>query len=100
MLGGDLLYLISGTVAVWILQGAKKLFKLEGRAMLWAAVIVCLALGVVTSIAVKDGGVAALLANPWLILTGGGTVFATAQLVYKEVAKKMDLPPSDDGGGE
>ena len=99
MLAGDLLYLVSGTLAVWLLQALKKWFKLEGRAMLWASVLVCLALGVITSIVTQDGGWLAILANPWLVLTGGGTVFATAQIIYKEVAKKMGLPEVPSGGG-
>ena len=86
---GDLLYLIAGGAATWILQALKAVFKLEGRAMMWMAILVSLALGVVVT--GFTSGWAALLATPWLIFTGGSAVFATAQVIYKELAAKFDL---------
>jgi len=96
MLAGDILYLAAGTAATWLLQRIKSWFKLSSRAMLWVSVIVCLALGFVVSAVTKDGGIAAILANPWMILTGGGAVFGTATVIYKEVAKRMQLPRPDE----
>ena len=86
---GDLLYLIAGGAATWLLQALKAVFKLQGRAMMWMAILVSLALGVVVT--GFTSGWAALLATPWLIFTGGSAVFATAQVIYKELAAKFDL---------
>ena len=86
---GDVLYLVAGGLATFVLQSIKALFKLEGRAMMWAAVLVSLALGVlVTGLTT---GWAVLLSTPWVIFTGGSAVFATAQVIYKELAAKFDL---------
>ena len=88
---GDVLYLVAGGVATWLLQTVKAVFKLSGRGMVWAAVLVSLVLGVVVTGLSNPVGFAAILAAPWLIFTGGSAVFATAQVIYKELAAKYDL---------
>jgi hypothetical protein len=88
---GDILYLGAGTIGVWLLQTIKGLFKLEGRAMLWVSIIVSIILGAVVTGMTNPAGFAAILASPWLIFTGGSAVFATAEVIYKEMAKKFDL---------
>ncbi len=86
---GDLLYLVSGGVATWLLQFLKAALRLQGRGMMWAAVIVSLALGVVTT--GLTSGWAILLNTPWVIFTSGSAVFATATVIYKGLAAKFDL---------
>jgi hypothetical protein len=88
---GDVLYLVAGGVATWLLQTVKAVFKLSGRGMVWAAVFVSLVLGVAVTGLSNPAGFAAILAAPWLIFTGGSAVFATAQVIYKELAAKYDL---------
>jgi hypothetical protein len=88
---GDVLYLVAGGVATWLLQTVKAVFKLSGRGMVWAAVFVSLVLGVAVTGLSNPAGFAAILAAPWLIFTGGSAVFATAPVIYKELAAKYDL---------
>jgi len=88
---GNILYLTAGTIGVWLLQTLKGLFKLEGRTMMWVAILVSLGLGVVVTGVTNPAGFAAILAAPWLIFTGGSAVFATSEVIYKEMAKKFDL---------
>jgi hypothetical protein len=88
---GNILYLTVGTIGVWLLQTLKGLFKLEGRTMMWVAILVSLGLGVVVTGVTNPAGFAAILAAPWLIFTGGSAVFATSEVIYKEMSKKFDL---------
>lgn len=90
-LSETLLTLLVGSVLVPILQWIKVKFKWSGTLMLWASVVISIAFGVIVSILMKDGGVEAIAANPSLILTGGGAVFATAQVVYKIFKDKLNL---------
>ena len=86
---GEVLYLVAGGLATFILQALKGVLKLEGRAMMWAAVLVSLGLGV--AVTGLTSGWAVLLATPWVIFTGGSAVWATATVIYKELAAKFDL---------
>lgn len=87
----DLLMLIAGSVAVPLLQFLKQIFKLEGKPMMWFAVLISLALAVIISILSNNGGAAQIVANPMLILQGGGLIFGTAQVIYRGLQEKMDL---------
>jgi len=88
----EMLYtlLVSGLL-VPVLQFVQKVFKLKGVAMLWASVLASLVVSIAISIFTKDGGFAYILANPVSLLTGTGTVFATANVLYRTLRDKLDL---------
>lgn len=88
---GDLLFLLMGGIATFLLQTIKGLFKLQGVGMMWAAIFVSLILGVVSTGLTNPAGFAVLLATPWLIFTSGSAVFATSTVIYKGLAAKFDL---------
>ncbi|MBU1008419.1 hypothetical protein KKA53_05075 [Candidatus Dependentiae bacterium] len=90
-----LLMLLVGGLLVPGLQMVKKLFKWNGKTMLWASVVVSFGCSIIISIFTKDGGIVALLANPSLFLTGGGSVFATATIIYRLVKEKIPMNPVD-----
>lgn len=90
-LSETLLTLVVGSLLVPTLQWFKIRAKLSGVAMLWVAVVISFILSAAMSILLKDGGLSALLADPTLLFTGGGTIFATAQVVYRIFADKMGL---------
>lgn len=97
MLTDALAQLVGGGLAVWICQFLKKTWKLEGTQMLWAAVLVSLVLAFAASFFTGGvGGILALIKDPTQILTGTGTVFATAQVIFRSLKDKLALQlPSD-----
>jgi hypothetical protein len=82
--------LVSGLL-VPVLQFVQRIWKLSGVGMLWASVLASLAVSIAISIFTKDGGFGALLTNPIQILTGTGTIFATANILYRTLRDKLGL---------
>ncbi len=92
MLSETLVQLIAGALAVPVCQLVKKVFRLEGTAMLWAAVLISFGLAIVVSLLTAGtAGIAALIANPTMLLTGTGLIFGTAQVLFRSVKEKMGL---------
>lgn len=83
-----LLYSVAGALAVFALQYAKRVFKLEGRAMLFVAALVCGAIAVGLTLLFRESGRSLLVSNPWSLATAVPLVFAVSQVVYRLWFKK------------
>ena len=83
--------LLAGGLVVPLLQIIKRAFHLGGYGMLWATCGISVAVAAAVSGLSGGAGFAEFFQNPELILTGGGTILATASIVYRACKDKMNL---------
>jgi len=83
--------LLAGGLVVPLLQIIKRALHLGGTGMLWTTCGVSVAIAAGISGLSGGAGFAEFFQNPELILTGGGTILATATIVYRACKGKMHL---------
>jgi hypothetical protein len=81
----QLLYWLTGVLGVPLINAAKSLFGLQGRAAMWLTVAVAALLGLAACLLERQVGAASL--EPQSILAAFGQVLAAATLAYKLLAQ-------------
>lgn len=82
--------MLTGVVAVPLLQLLKRLFRLSGPAMVWFTFFVSILLAVAVTLFTGDVSLADVLSEPLTVFGGGGVVMSVATVVYRTLKEKLN----------